>query len=261
MSSRGLTAYDAAILDALDFHRNIRTATYSHFAATESEPSIARAAQAALQASDAFEALKMSGASSDAHIAEAQLAVQQRRFGEAVRRQPLPSSSPWAPHMRRAPQSCDACGREDSSSNPATPQTRAKKSRVLHRSVSSTSTAGVRVWNRDSSRAASASQPCLLGSQPRRLPPLLIDSANSKRLALTPETPLRVLARARRMQQQGDGVRFLPLTTSPLQQSATGDSLICSSSSSGSATQRSSSRRPVTAALARKLHFRTSLYM
>ena len=200
--SSALHASDLAMLEALDWHPQVRSAM---LAGAERDPKTAAAAQRAVRAA-----------------AEASQEDDQRRA--AIK---ASQATVWFNRATLRPQLIDET--LDDESEAALPEPRKPQEARSRRPLA---------------RAATAFQPCLLGSPPIALPPLrfLDESESIGQTSSDRRRPHVMLHRARSMQQ-------LELEQQRRQQPA------------GEAPPASAASRPVTAAAARRLHARTALYL
>ena len=238
---------DRALLDALDFHKNVRSALLAEMAADQSDPVAAAAAAAAITASE-----RSRGAAENA--AQRALLAQKELiwFQQALQRQP-PADADWSPGHRVPPRPQTAqraerrLERRHQEQELQARQRRVEELRLLRRRQQQQ-----RMWD----RTAAASQPCLVGSDLKHTPPRL---HVVKLGASTPErlVPELVLRRARSLQQLD-----LPSKARP----STGDALsrrldyIESRPAAVSACSLPATTN-ASAVQARRLHSRVSMYL
>ena len=236
---------DRALLDALDFHKNVRSALLEGQAADESDPLAASAAAAAIAAAERSRAAAGSGAER-ALLAQKEIIW----FQQALQRQP-PAETSWSPGHRAPPRprTTSICPErleiERREQEWQTRQRRLEELRLLRRRQQQQ-----RIW----SRAATSSQPCLVGSDLKRIAPQMPSAAKAG--GSTPErlVPELVLRRARSLQQLE-----LPPTGRPGSGEAVRRRQLLSIIASSSAATRANLHSH--AVQARRLHSRVSMYL
>ena len=208
-----LHAQDLALLEAIDWHPNVRPAMLDTAA---QNPETAAAAERARAAA------ARTSQEADHRRAEMLAAQEMIWYRRATQRPSLREDDPLG-----TPGLPDQPARRAAPAPVPSPQTVPKPRRRA-----------------PLLRAATASQPCLLGTPPLALPPLRFSSEASVIGTSDRLVPTRMLARARSLQQLEVQKQQAP-----------------NASSSSTGASRSSTTRPVTAAAARRLHARVGMYM
>ena len=243
------------MLDALDFHKNVRLSMLETELRLDN-PAAAAGIAAARRAREAE--------TEDDRRRAALLEFQEQSwYKQTLQRQPS-SDVKWSPSHRSIPQPDEAEGQARTRSRLHL-QTQADLQRERLRRLSELRASKLKdQQQRARQRAATASQACLVGSdRPQRLPPLQVMTSTPDRLV-----PEIVLRRARSMQSA---------TAAAFDAAATSSSSSSSASRSHAQLTRhqrhgqpqpflsrpasSSASRPCSAAVARKLHSRAAMYL
>jgi hypothetical protein len=237
---------DRALLDALDFHKNVRSALLEEQAADESDPLAASAAAAAIAAAERSRGTEAGSGAELALLAQKELIW----FQQALQRQP-PADATWSPGHRAPPRPHTATLHpaplelERREQEQQTRQRQLEELRLLRRKQQLQ-----RMW----SRTVTASQPCLVGSDLKRIAPQMPSVAKPSGSMPERLMPEMVLRRARTLQQLE-----LPPTGRPSSGNALCRQYHLSENPSASTATRTT--LPSHSVQARRLHSRVSMYL
>ena len=251
-----LCAHDQALLDALDFHKNVRLSMLE----TEVKLNNPAAAAAITAARRAHEANTKAETQDDRRSAALLEFQEQAWYKQTLQRQPS-SDVRWSPSHRSIPQPEEAEGQARALSRL---QTQAEQERERLRRLSELRASKLKEQQqRARTRASTASQACLVGSdRPQALPPLRVVTATPDRLV-----PEIVLRRARSMQSVTtvacDASAASSISSSP---ASPPDAQLTRHQRHGQPylsrpAYSASPSRPCSAAVARKLHSRAAMYL